>query len=134
MLQFVDDTAIITPAHAMNIKIIHTLLNIFGEISGLKTNLSKSGYIPIAILPDIYPIIEPIIQCSRLSLLTTYLGLPLTIKNPPKEVYMSLVSNVQHRYDGWAGKQLSPVGRLTLTKSVLNAMPLHYMQAFLLPV
>jgi hypothetical protein len=133
VLQFADDTAIITPAHARNIKLIHTMLNTFGEIFGMQTNISKSGHIPIAIPQDIYAILEPIIQCPRLNLPTTYLGLSLSINKPPKEEYLPLVSNVQHRYDGRAGKQLSPAGRLILSKSVLNAMTLHYMQAFLMP-
>jgi hypothetical protein len=107
MLQFADDTAIITPVHVTNIKIIHALLHTFGEILGLKTNLIKSGYIPIAIPQDISVIIESLMQCPQLSLPTTYLGLPLIIKKPPKEAYLPLVSCVQHRYDGWAGKQLS---------------------------
>jgi hypothetical protein len=116
-----------------NIKIIHILLHTFREILGLKTNLIKSGYIPITTPQDISVIIEPLMQCPQLSLPTTYLRLPLTIKKPPKEAYLPLISCVQHRYDEWAGKQLFPAGRLILTKSVLNAMPLHYMQAFLLP-
>jgi hypothetical protein len=92
------------------------LLHTFGEISGLKTNLIESGYIPIAIPQDISVIIEPLMQCPQLSLPTTYLGLPLTIKKPPKEVYLPLTSCVQHRYDGWTGKQLSPAGRLIRPK------------------
>jgi hypothetical protein len=58
VLQFADDTAIFTPAHVQNIKIIHSILNVFGETSGLKINLTKSGYIPIAILADLKPIID----------------------------------------------------------------------------
>jgi hypothetical protein len=79
VLQFADDTAIFTPAHVQNIKIIHSILNVFGETSGLKINLTKSGYIPIAIPADLKPIIDSAMQCPRLNLPTQYLGLPLSI-------------------------------------------------------
>jgi Reverse transcriptase (RNA-dependent DNA polymerase) len=132
VMQFADDTVIFTPAHVTNIKIIHHILHVFGEISGLKINLGKSGYIPISIPPDMSSIITTAMQCPRLTLPTQYLDLPLTIRRP-KEAYLPLILKVLQRYEGWAGKYLSPAGRAILVNAVLNAMPLHYMQAFMLP-
>jgi Reverse transcriptase (RNA-dependent DNA polymerase) len=123
ILQFADDTTIITPTHATNIKIIHQALQQFGEVSGLKMNLNKSGYLPIAIPGDITPIIETIMHCPKLTLPTTYLGLPLTIHRPSREAYTPLITAVQRRQQGWAGKHLSPAGRVVLTNTVLNVRP-----------
>jgi zinc-binding in reverse transcriptase len=61
------------------------------------------------------------------------LGLPLTLKKPPKSAYLPLINNVQNRFEGFEGKYLTRAGRTVLFNSVLNAIPLHYMQAFLLP-
>jgi Reverse transcriptase (RNA-dependent DNA polymerase) len=94
ILQFADDTTI-TPTHIENIKVIHAILQDFGEISGLKINLTKSGYIPISIPTDMLPVIQSTIQRPRINLLTTYLGLSLSIKKPAKEAYLPLISNVQ---------------------------------------
>jgi hypothetical protein len=70
-MQFANDTTIFTPAHVTNIKIIHNILHVFGEISGLKINLAKSRYIPISIPPDLNPIIiAATTQCPRLNLPT----------------------------------------------------------------
>jgi hypothetical protein len=72
-------------------------------------------------------------QCPRIYLPTNYLGLPLTINKPNKQTYIRLISKAQQRYDEFAGKYLSPAGRAVLSNTVLNVMPLNYMQAFMLP-
>jgi Reverse transcriptase (RNA-dependent DNA polymerase) len=133
VLQFADDTTIFTLAHVNNLKIIHYILHIFEEISGLHINFSKSGYYSIAIPNDLLPIIDLTMQCKRFDLRTEYLGLPLSIHKPNIDAYLPLISRVQQRHEGWAGKHLSPAGRAILTYAVLNAMSMHYMQAFLLP-
>jgi hypothetical protein len=122
-------TTIITSAHTMNLKIIKQTLEIFGDISGLRVNAIKSGFIPIAIPPHLAQTIANIMQFPHINFPTTYLGLPLTI---PREAYLPLISRVQHRFEGWADKHLSPTGKV-LTKLVLTSLPVHYMQAFLLP-
>jgi hypothetical protein len=126
-LQFADDTVIITPAHAKNLKLIKVSPQNFGQVSDLKTNLSKSIFLPIAILKNFIPAIQAIIQCPRINLPITYLGLPLTINKPNKQVYLRLISKAQQRYDEFAVKHLSPAGRAVLTNTILNAIPLHFM-------
>jgi hypothetical protein len=79
------------------------------------------------------PITKSILRCQQLTTLIQYLGLPLTIRKPPRTAFLPLISNVQGRCQGFANNHLSVVGRVVLTNSILNALPLHYMQAFLLP-
>jgi Reverse transcriptase (RNA-dependent DNA polymerase) len=133
LLQFADDTTIVTPAHPTNIKLIMATLDVFAKISGLQVNLSKSGFLPIAIPPDLIPTVTSLINCEPLTLPIQYLGLPLTINTPPKSAYLPLITSVQRRCEGLKGKNLSMAGRAVLTNSVLNVVPLHYMQALLLP-
>jgi Reverse transcriptase (RNA-dependent DNA polymerase) len=78
LLQFADDTIIITSAHTRNIKLIMAIFNIFGELSGLKINLHKSGFLLITIPPDLNPTIASLIGCPALTAPIQYLGLPLT--------------------------------------------------------
>jgi hypothetical protein len=121
-MQFADDIAIFTPAHVTNITIIHYILNVFGEISGLKINLAKSGYVPISIPPDLSPIIVAAMQCLRLNLLTQYLTLPLSSRRLTKEAYPPLILRVLQRYEGWVGKHLSSADRAILINGVLNTI------------
>jgi Reverse transcriptase (RNA-dependent DNA polymerase) len=67
LLQFADDTVIITPAHAHNLKLIITLLNIFGELSGLRINLHKSDFLPIELPPDLQQTVASILECPSLA-------------------------------------------------------------------
>jgi hypothetical protein len=133
VLQFADDTAIITPAHPRNIKIIMTTLLLFDRSSGLKINLSKSGFLPISIPEALLPITKSLLCCQQLSTPIQYLGFPLTIRKPPRSAFLPLINNVQARCHDFANNRLSVAGRVVLTNSILNALPLHYMQTFLLP-
>ncbi|KAJ1696613.1 hypothetical protein LUZ63_005125 [Rhynchospora breviuscula] len=63
----------------------------------------------------------------------TYLGLPLSFRRLRKIHFKPLIEAVQRKLDGWRARFLSIGGRQTLVKSVLTAMPLHYMQAIRLP-
>jgi hypothetical protein len=133
LLQFADDTAIVTLAHATNIKLIIAALQIFTDVSGLQVNLDKSRFLPISIPLEHIQTLTSLLKCNLLTTPIQYLGLPLTIKKPPKSAYLPLITSIQRRYEGWKGKNLSMVGQTVLTNSVLNDIPLHYMQAFHLP-
>jgi Reverse transcriptase (RNA-dependent DNA polymerase) len=132
LLQFADDTAIVTPTHAKNIKLIMTTLDAFAQVSGLNINL-KSSFLPRAIPLDLLPTVKFLLIYNSLSLPIQYLRLPLTIKKPPKSTYLPLLTNIKRRYEGFKGKKMSMAERSVLTNSMLNAVPLHYMQVFLLP-
>jgi Reverse transcriptase (RNA-dependent DNA polymerase) len=54
MLQFADDTVIITLAHTKNLKLIKVTLQIFRQASGLKINLYKSGFLHIVVPEKTY--------------------------------------------------------------------------------
>jgi hypothetical protein len=127
LLQFADDTAIVTPAHVKNIKLIMTTLEIFAQVLGLKINLSKNDFLPIEIPMDLVPTVTSLLKFNPLTLPIQYLGLPLTIKKLPKSAYLPLLANVQRRCEGFKGKNLSMAGRMILTNSVLNTVPLYYM-------
>jgi hypothetical protein len=133
LFQFADDTAIIMPVHATNIKLIMATLDSFTRASRLQINLNKSGFLSVAIPQHLTPTIASLIMCGQLSTLIQYLGHPLTLKKPPKSVYLPLINNVQKRFEGFGRKYLTQAGCTVLANSVLNTIPLHYMQAFLLP-
>jgi hypothetical protein len=133
LFQFADDTAIIMSAHAIDIKLIMATLDSFSRASRLHINLNKSGFLLVAISQHLTPTLASLIKCGQLSTPIQYLGLQLMLKKPPKSAYLPLINNVQKRFEGFGGKYLTRAGRTVLANSVLNAIPLHYMQAFLLP-
>jgi hypothetical protein len=111
------------PAHATNVKLIMATLDSFARASRLQINLNKSGFLPIAIPQHLTPILASLIRCGQLSTPIQYLGLPLTVKKPPKSAYLPLINNVQKRYEGFGGKHLSRAGRTVLTNSPKHDSP-----------
>jgi hypothetical protein len=105
LFQFADDTAIIMPAHATNIKLIMASLDSFARASRLQINLNKSGFLPVAIPQHLTPTLASLIRWDQLSTLIQYLGLPLTLKTP-KSAYLPLINNVHNRFEGFGGKYL----------------------------
>jgi hypothetical protein len=62
LFQFADDTAIITPAHPMNLKIIMLTLKTFAQASGLENNHAKSEFLLIVIPRDLMPTLTSILK------------------------------------------------------------------------
>jgi hypothetical protein len=132
-LQFADDTLIISEAHPFNLQGITRVLEDYGRMTGLVTNPTKSTFATIHIPQNLIPTVEKLLGCKAKPLPMKYLGLPLTIKKPTKDLYLPLLASLQHKLASWKGSMLSKGGRLILINSVLNALPIYFMQAFILP-
>lgn len=132
-IQYADDTIIVTEAHPLTLRVIARILHIYECLAGLKINRRKSSFVPIAIPPHLLPAIRNIIGCTAVQLPITYLGLPLTCKRLRKVDFQPLINSIRSRMASWSSSILSYGGRVTLLKSVLTALPLHYMQAMKLP-
>jgi hypothetical protein len=124
-------TLFISP-FAADLQITNCILQIFAAASGLNTNMTKTEYYPI--------------RCEEINLdfltstghtistfPTTYLGLPLGIRNPSRAILQSLVQKIGNKLPGWKRKFLTYHGRELLVKTVLTAMPIHFLTIFKLP-
>ena len=56
-----------------------------------------------------------------------YLGIPVDPRTPKREIGNQIIDRLQSRLQTWKGKLLSPAGKLTLIKSVMQAMPIYSM-------
>jgi hypothetical protein len=59
-----------------------------------------------------------------------YLGLPLSIKKPPKSAIQPYVQKIANRLPGWKKNHMSYPGRELLVKTVLSAMVTYFITAF----
>jgi hypothetical protein len=91
ILQYADDTLIILQADEQQLSHLQTILQDFGNVSGLRVNYSKSNLIPINITSDRVATFTS--QCQEGSLPFTYLGLPLSTTKPRKEFFSSSNTN-----------------------------------------
>ncbi|KAJ3701224.1 hypothetical protein LUZ61_004929 [Rhynchospora tenuis] len=132
-LQYADDTIILMEAFPRNLLILREILSFFAKLTGLHINDAKCLFVPVAIPTSSLPEYSSILNCSPKDLPINYLGLPLALRRLKRIHYKPLIDALQRKLDGWKAKFLSPAGRLILVKSVLSAIPLHYMQVFNLP-
>jgi hypothetical protein len=63
----------------------------------------------------------------------SYLGLPLHFKRLPKSAVSPLIQRIGNRLPGWKWNLLAYPGREVLVKSVLSAMPTHFLIICKLP-
>lgn len=133
-LQYADDTTVLASSNKDTLISLKITIRLFAAISGLHVNYHKSNFIPLNIEPDDLPWIQAILGYERSSFPIQYLGLPLTIQRPTRELYLPLIEKVEKKLGGWQGRLLSRAGRLQMVQSVLSAVPVYYMLCFRLPM
>jgi hypothetical protein len=62
-----------------------------------------------------------------------YLGVPLIGGAPRKKDFQHLIDKVRNKLSGWKASHLSFAGRVTLSKSVIQAIPVYSMMTTLIP-
>ena len=62
-----------------------------------------------------------------------YLGVPEHFGRKKRDLFTAIVDRIRQRAVRYATRYLSPAGKMTLLKSVLEAIPNHTMQCFKLP-
>lgn len=93
--QYVDDTVIIARADKTYLISLKVILRLFSSISGLQINYNKSIFIPINVPEIDLDWVRAIIGCKQSDFPTTYLGMPLTIRMPTKELFFPLVERIE---------------------------------------
>lgn len=68
-----------------------------------------------------------ILGCKAGALPTKYLGLPLCVGNANKSVWSPVIERVEKKLSSWKANYLFSVGRVTLVKSALSNLPVHFM-------
>lgn len=134
MSLYADAAAVFIQLTAEDYRATNLLLHIFGEASGLKTNLEKTEIYPIRC--DNINLAEVLGNDQRTSLFPCrYLGLPLHYRKLPRASIQPLVQHVANRLPGWKRRYFTYPGREVLIKSVLSAIPVFFfLTVFRLPI
>jgi len=112
---------------------VKEILIIFGQVSGLKTNLAKCSITPIYGGDDSLDEIVDILGCQVQPCPLKYLGMPLSIRKISKTQVQSIVEAVAKELPTCHGMLMSISRRLVWIKSVLRAVPIYVMMAYNLP-
>ncbi|MCI10850.1 putative ribonuclease H protein, partial [Trifolium medium] len=62
-----------------------------------------------------------------------YVGVPLIGRGPKRADYHYLIDRVGNKLSAWKVRQLSFAGRVTLSKSVLEVVPIYPMMSCKIP-
>lgn len=130
---YADDTIVFLQPIEREATVVNAILQLFGKATGLKTNLSKSALTPIRCDDDVLVGVQQLLGCRVENFPITYLGLPLSLRRPTKAEVQPILDQLSKKVAGWKPKLLSPDGRLRLIKSVLTALPVHFMFVLVLP-
>jgi len=127
-LLFVDDILVFTNGESNEIKELKNILDLFLKATGMQINSRKSQLIvegldrqESAQMHSSFPY-----QSSNMESPFKYLGFWLKPNAYKKEDWNWLIAKIEARISHWSFKWLSRVGRLTLIKSVLMAIPIYW--------
>jgi len=114
---YADDAILFIRPSIQEARAVKEILNIFGQTTGLHTNLAKCSVTAIYGGEDVLLEMVSILGCQVQTFPIKYLGLPLSTKSFPKAHYQSLVEAVarklppshgslmarSERLEGWSG-------------------------------
>jgi hypothetical protein len=130
---YADDVILFIRPSVHEAAAVKHILHVFGEASGLKTNLSKCSVTTIFGGEDALPEIVNVLGCQVQNFPIRYLGLQLSTKKLPKAHMHSIVEAVARKLPPCHGTLMVRSGRLVWIKSVLRAVPIYSMMADSLP-
>ena len=133
VLQYADDTLIITKGDAASMRALKSILDDFSAATGLTINFHKSTFVPMHVATAESDDMASILGCAVSSFPQTYLGLPLSPHKLRVADYKLLIDSFDRYLSGWKAKLLSTGGRLVLVNAVLGGLAIHFMSSHLLP-
>eukprot|EP00253_Pinus_taeda_P017014 PITA_17014 len=123
--QFVDDTMLFGHPSSQEAKAFKSPLSLFSEASGTSINASKSQLFFFNSPVSTQRNIARILGFSIAVLPSKYLGAPLMASALKHASWRTLLDKLEAQLSSWTYRSLNIASRLTLIKSVLQAMPLY---------
>jgi hypothetical protein len=108
---YADDVVLFLRPEAMDINVIMSILQLFGEASGLKTNLQKSNVLPIRCGDIELALVQELLPCAVMNFPCKYLGLPLSLKKLTKEQVQPIIDRIADQLLGWKADLMTWAGQ-----------------------
>lgn len=133
-LAFANDLILFAEASLEQARIIQMILHNFCTSSGQKVSNDKTRiYFSKNVGWNVRSEISNELDFNMTEDLGKYLGVPIFHKRVNKGTFNFVLDKVNQRLSSWKAKTLSFAGRVTLAKSVIQALPTYVMQSCLLP-
>ena len=91
---YADDVVLFLRPEAGDINLTMGILDLFGEATGLKTNLQKSNVLPIRCGETDLATVQNLLPCELASFPCKYLGLPLSLKKLTKDQVQPIIERL----------------------------------------
>ena len=130
---YADDVVLFLRPEAGDINLVMEILNLFGDASGLKTNLQKSSVLPIRCGDMELTTIQNLLPCAVSEFPCKYLGLPLSLKKLTKGQIQPIIDKIADQLPGWKADLMTRAGRKVQVQFVLTAMLVYLVMAIDFP-
>jgi hypothetical protein len=126
---YADDVVLFLRPTAEDIEVIMDILSLFGEATGLNTNLQKSNVLPIRCEDTDIANVQNLLPCALANFPCKYLGLPLSLKILTKEQVQPYIDRIADQLQGWKANLMAKAGRKVQVQSVLTRMLIYLLMA-----
>ncbi|WVZ85337.1 hypothetical protein U9M48_032277 [Paspalum notatum var. saurae] len=131
---YADDVVIFLRPSASDISITLDILKLFGEASGLRTNMHKSNVFPIQCSEEDTTFKQDHLPCQVAEFPCKYIGVPLSLKKLTKQQIQPIIDRIADQLPGWKADLLTKAGRRILVQFVLTSMLVYLTMAMDLPL
>ena len=128
-----DDVVLFLRPSASDIEITLDILQLFGNASGLTTNLQKSSVLPIQCNEEDKIVLQDSLPCQVSEFPCKYLGVPLSPYKLTKAQAQPIIEKIADRLPSWKADLLTKAGRTILVQYVLTSMLVYILMALELP-
>jgi Reverse transcriptase (RNA-dependent DNA polymerase)/zinc-binding in reverse transcriptase len=131
---YADDLVLFGLAENQEVQEITKIMQKFGSMSGLFVNNEKSVvWFSKRVTAQLKGMVLRVIPAKEANDSTTYLGYPFPKGRVLCRHYNGLLGKYEKKFFGWKLHKLSHAGRMVLTKTVLEMLPIYSMGAQMLP-
>jgi hypothetical protein len=113
---YADNMVMFLQPHREELSMVKDILRIFGEASGLVTNIRKSPATPIQCQDQELQTVQDILPCSIVNFPCRYLGLPLSVRKLSKDDFQLPIDKIADYLPGRKADLLHPADRVALIR------------------
>lgn len=132
-LQFVDDTLIFIEGSLESVKVVKRILQCFQLLTGLKINFNKSSLFSCDKNCSLVSEGAKLLRCMVGSWSLNFLGAPLGLSARRKRFWNPLIKKFENKLANWRSSSLNKAGRLVLSKSTLDSLPVYWFNIYKVP-
>jgi hypothetical protein len=130
---YADDVVVFLRSDVVDIEAFKGILHLFGEASGLKTNIQKSNVFPIHCDEEDLASVQASLPCQLSNFPCKYLGLLLSLKCLSRPQLQSIIDRIAVMLPGWKAELMSKAGQAVYIQSVITSRFVYLAMALDLP-